>query len=1095
MQKEQLTTQLIGAIVFHTEFGQGIIVKAEAKDDNVIIDIQFAQNKKSYAAFIAIEKGVVSFVDNQYYLIVDNLKTIYDEEKKHKEIKSEVKIGSKNNDIILLTELLKAGKSITHKLIGLYNNVEFEADLFACGSELFFKKMNGCYLSNDDLYVIILYLSYIALIEYDGEFHGKVVESLSLLAKRSIDSNTVRNTIYGVIEQLKVREKVQYFNPSSYVAVPISIACVPHYRIGQLFRVAYDIYKKKLLFNEDVTDQQISEKVSEALSTLKRRNYISKTSEDVIKGTEYLMSKYTQSCIWSGYNLDALIGIITYSIRLIINYLTKQEDAYIVLDFYKEGFSKWIDNFESDGAEREAYLFNKSLSSPSFIMGSEYQIYLKTGAYCMDDTYNPHNVTIYLYNGEELIHKYKLDGANDIEYNNEAIGGYKINSQKFILPPNCSPIDKLKYQICCDNKILYDSQEKLYRDALFFCANDGVEAKPGSDHIGDVLIVVSKTKNSDTYGDKIITIASRENFVISQIIIENGDSYLIDGNPYVFRKIKEVEHFGYKVPWIKFLSMEKRLYPIFKNSSFLITTSCDKEDVQVLLDGNVLNFYNRDYRIYRYSQNSDRTFVYLVKVFCAASGYHQIEFQNSVTNKQIGKKKLTFIVDEDLHKENQEFTVNGQTFELVSSFLHNPESISYPFGESLVKIDAYVTNIGHGELYLLPSAPCYSLDEKSWMDLYQPLCLYDIPSEQRHIHICGPERMSIYYASDKGKRNHLDFEQVTNNTYKIPLSFIRSIDDRKGNICFEYGNTCKLLRVFRLPFIRSINCVPSNDETCYEISIDTTAKTGLWLVVKTSANESPLLEKEIYSKGVIKLDKKLVAPNMRYISLEVHTQGTSLFNRYNPTPFHVSQYTIPCDITINDNTVFYYNIEKRFIKAKVSFTGETQIKVRVFPTGIDMLLFEQIVKNNEEFSINVDHGLFSSYCVLFESLSETSKRINKPKHIVKAKSIYLFKPFDVEQFIMEDGIVKNMSGIQFVFGDRYLLIDKIIYAVGEIKNKKNFQESYLTLLKMSLSPVEDGIFEVYKIKDCNTSISELKRFRFKSGAKLEKIKLKMREEQ
>ena len=91
----------------------------------------------------------------------------------------------------------------------------------------------------------------------------------------------------------------------------------------------------------------------------------------------------------------------------------------------------------------------------------------------------------------------------------------------------------------------------------------------------------------------------------------------------------------------------------------------------------------------RYSQNSDRTFVYLVKVFCAASGYHQIEFQNSVTNKQIGKKKLTFIVDEDLHKENQEFTINGQTFELVSSFLHNPESISYPFGESLVKIDAY----------------------------------------------------------------------------------------------------------------------------------------------------------------------------------------------------------------------------------------------------------------------------------------------------------------------------------------------------------------------------------------------------------------------
>ena len=56
MQKEQLTTQLIGAIVFHTEFGQGIIVKAEAKDDNVIIDIQFAQNKNPMPLSLLLKK-------------------------------------------------------------------------------------------------------------------------------------------------------------------------------------------------------------------------------------------------------------------------------------------------------------------------------------------------------------------------------------------------------------------------------------------------------------------------------------------------------------------------------------------------------------------------------------------------------------------------------------------------------------------------------------------------------------------------------------------------------------------------------------------------------------------------------------------------------------------------------------------------------------------------------------------------------------------------------------------------------------------------------------------------------------------------------
>lgn len=1094
MEKEQLTTQLIGAIVFHKVLGQGVVVNAKAKDDNVIIEVQFDQDKKSYATFIAIEKEVVRFSEEQYYSIVKNLKAIYDEEKKHKEIRAEIKTGSKNNDIILLAEFLKSGKSITNRLIELYNNVDFETDLFACGADLFIKKMNGDHLSSDDLYVIILYLSYIALKDYDGEFHGKVVESLSSLTKRSIDGNAARNTFYGIIEQLRIREEVKYFNSNSYVAVPICIACVPQYRVGHLFRIAYDIYKKKLLFNEDITDQQISEKVREALNTLKRKNYISKTSEDVIKGTAYLMSKYTQSCIWSGYNLDALIGIITYSIRLIINYLTKKEDAYIVLDFYKDGFKKWIEDFESDSTEKEEYLINKSLSSPSLIMGSGRKIYLKTGAYCMDDACNPHNVVIYLYNGETLVCKYKLDGANDIEYYNEAIGGYKINSQKFVLPENCSPIDKLKYRIYCDNKILYDSQERLYREAIFFNAKDGIEAKPGSNHVGDVLIVVSKTDNVDTYADKITTIASKEIFIISQIKIENGEAYFIDGNPYIFRKINEIEHFGYQVPWIKFLSMEKQLYPIYKNIAILLTTSCSKEDVQIFLDGKMLDFSNRDYRIYKYSQNSDRTFVYLVKIFCAESGYHKIEFKNSITDKQIGKKKLIFVLDEDLHKENQEFTTKGQTFDLVSSFLHEPVSISYPFGETLVKVNAYITSLGHGEFHLLPTSPCYSLDGQSWIDIYQPLSLYDIPSSQRHIYVCGPEKMSIYYANDKVKRSRLDFEQVTNNKYKIFLSYIRSVKDRNGNICFDYGNSCKLLRVYRLPYVRSINCISSNDENCYKISIDTSAKTALWLVVKSSEHEKPLLERELYSKEGVKLDKKLITENMRYISLEIHTRGDSLFNRYNPIPLCGTRYTIPYDITINETTAISYNAEERYIRAKVSFTGADQIKIRVFPTGVDMLLFERIVRNNDEFSIKVEHGLFSSYCVLFESLSERLQRIDKPKYIVKAKSMYLLKLFEIDQFILENGIEKNMDGIQFMFGNRYLHMDNCIYAVGEIKNKKNPKVVYSALLKMSLLPIEEGTFEVYKFKDRQTAISGLKKFHLKNGVKLEKIKLKMRED-
>lgn len=1086
MTKGELTTQLNGAIVFHKVFGQGVVVNANAKEDNFIIDVQFAQDIKSYAAFIVIEKGIVSFSDVKYYSIVQDIKAIYDEEKKHKETIAEMKTGSRNNDIVFLVECLKSGESITHRLIELYNNVDFEKDLFDCGSEMFFKRMNGDYLPSDDLYVIILYLSYIALKNYDGEFHGKVVESISSITKRSIDANTARNTFYGIIDQLKIRETVHYFNPNSYVAVPICIACVPHYRVGQLFRIAYDIYKKKLLFNEDITDKQISEKVSEALNTLKRKNYISKTSEDVIKGTEYLMSKYTQSCIWSGYNLDALIGIITYSIRLIINYLTKQEDAYIVLDFYKDGFKKWIESFESDSVEKEAYLLNKSLSSPSLIMRKGYQIYLKTGAFCMDDEMDPHKVIICLYNGDNLIQKYKLDGPNDIEYNDDAIGGYKINKYQIQLPQNCSPINKLKYCLYCDEILLYDSQERLYREVIFFRSTDGSEAKPGTDHIGEQLIVISQKDNSELYGNKLMIISNKEQYIVSQIMIEKGDSYIFDDMPYIFRKIKVPEFCGYQVPWINFFSMEKKYYPIYKNVSVLLPASCDKEDVVVIMDNTILNFYNNDYRIYKYSQNNDGCFVYLIKIFNVVAGYHQISFKNGVTQKDIGKKKITFILDEELRKENLNYTCKGQEFNLVSSFLKDNIFIDYPFGISLIKEKAFVPNLGYGEFYIIPSSLSYSLDDNEWIDIYKPLSLYEISSTQNYILICGPAKMSMFYVNGNGKKVKLDFEKIDDNKYKLPLSYIRTQEDKKPTVCFDYGNTNKQLKIYREPWISNISCLPSDDGQYYKVSASFTTSKTLWLVIKSSADEF-LLEKKVYSNEVVLLDNNKVGAYVSYINISIHSHGKSLFERYLPNPIKSYRYIIPNDIIISEDTNFYYNDKDKMITGQVFFQGEQQLKISVYPTGIKYLLYRTVVSNGDKITIGVKHGLFASYIFIFESCSETVKRINKKRYQVKAQSEYLKKTFNIEQFIFCNGQKENVSGFLFKFSEKYIILDKAIYAIGEIIYRMN--KPHLSVLKINMDQKINKTFDIYSYNGCEIDANEIKRYKIK-GVQLKSIKLK-----
>lgn len=1086
MQKEQLTKELIGAEVFNVIKGQGIVLKAEAGRDNVIITVQFTAETVSYSAILAVEKGVLIFKEGYYTEIIKTLKEVYEEERT-KPITISPKKVSSNDDINNLVEEFIADQSITGHLIHLFKNEEFEEELFKLGTRLLVRKMDGFRLSLDELNLIVIFFAYIALKDYDGDLHGKIYSVVSAYSSQYVDEGHVRLAMYDVVNALKLREKVNYSDKKSYVAVPIGVACVPHYRAGQLFSIAYDIYKKKLLFDEDVTDQQIKEKIEETLAALKRNNYISKTAEDTIKGTTYLMSKYTQSCIYSGYNLSALIDIIAREIRLIINYLTKQEDAYIVEEFYKEGLKEWATLFENDISEKETYLKNRALSSPSFHMNPKHEVYLKTGAYCMDDTFDPYNVVLALYNGTELIQQYKLNGANDIEYNDEAIGGYKINSKKILLPQSCSPIDKLKYQLICGDKVLYDSQDRLYRDVLFFRATDGTEAKPGTDHIGEALIVISKDTNSDVYGEKIAVVSKHPKYYISQIIIENGDSYIFDDTPFIFRKVKEIEFFGYQIPWIKFYSMEKKIFPIYRNISVLLPSSCDKEDVIVCFDDCVLDFYNKDYRIYKYSQDNEGNFVYLVKILCSNVGYHQVTFLNRLTNKSIGRKKLSFVFDPDLHKENLAFSDVGQSFDLVSNFLKEPTSITYPYGTSLIQEKAYVPYLGHGDLYLFPSAPCYSIDGSIWIDIYKSLSLYEIDSSQRHIWVCGPEHMNISYVNDQGKTVKLDFERINENTYKIPLSFIRTQKDNKPAISFDYGNSNKQLKMFRLPFVSRLDCSLSSDGDYFEFQPTFTTTKALWLVVKLP-NDDILLEKEVHSTDLVKLDKNTIAPNVNYITISIHSPGTSLFERYTSPAIKSVRYTLPNDVIISEDSDFQYNDDEKKLIANIYFSGVEQLKLSIYPTGIDYLLKEVIVKNGDVITIDVKHNLFASYHFVFESTSGTVKRIDRPHHHTYASSKYLKKTFDIRQFVFENDIEKNVFGLQYKFSNRFIVLNNEIYATGWIIKSSNPSETQEALLKMTLDPNSGKTFEVFRCKDLNAAEPNLRKFKI-NGRVLLKIKL------
>ena len=107
------------------------------------------------------------------------------------------------------------------------------------------------------------------------------------------------------------------------------------------------------------------------------------------------------------------------------------------------------------------------MSRPYFVLKDKNKIILNTGEFCMDDSYDPDNVIIEIYENEELKDAIALNGPNDIVFNDDgAMSGYIINRKSIFL--NCNPINKISYVIKCFEKEIYTSKDRLYRKVLFF---------------------------------------------------------------------------------------------------------------------------------------------------------------------------------------------------------------------------------------------------------------------------------------------------------------------------------------------------------------------------------------------------------------------------------------------------------------------------------------------------------------------------------------------------------------------------------------------------------------------------------------------------
>lgn len=1109
MTQQELILKIEKQSIISKMYGSGTISKVRIDGNSIYLDIIFVINgtkvNKSFSATIAVEKNVLEFENEEVASFYNELKnTLILSTKVETPIIEKKVISNDVSSLRVINNIIKIFKnkeSITQLLINQFDNKTFEETLCAEGFSYLERVMNGYYLKEDCEIEIIILLSYLALKYYDGDLHTQIFNNYRKYRSETefrFSDNSIRKSMYDILEPY--RKEVQYFHSNSYNAVPIIYASVPYYRVSQLYKISYDIYKKKLLFDEDVLDDQIESKVEECLRALKRKDLLG--DSDSIKGTEYLMSKYTQSCIYSGFNLKALIKIISHCIRLIINHLTRHEDAFVVEPYYKEGYDLWINDFDNNTKEKERYEKSRLLSRPFFKLQNQMYLYLNTGEYCMDDSYDPQKVQIEIYSNSELVKTYDVDGPDDVLFNDDvSMGGYIIKRKKYLL--DCSPIDKLSYKIVCDGEEIYSSKERLFRKVIFFDKN-GNEVKPGTEYDGDIFVVSHTLDSNDESGSSARIVTKKENYYISIFEVNSKEVFRFDNEPYVFFKIKDPKLIGYQVPWASFTNMEGKERKIYKDISVLFQASCDKEDIYISVDDNIITFgedNDINYRIYLFSNEYNDLFVYLIKIYGLDSGLHSIKIYNIKTNKMIKNSNMDFVYDDTLSKCFVSKTNEAIIYEISSNFLDETISFDYPYGTSKLEFDAFVKGLGYGKLNIYPSTISYSIDGIVWHDVDWKFYLFELNPTKNTIFVCGPDNLIPYIIDEKSAIRKRKINYVQNDLdkfkYEINVDYLKTLKDAISlKISFEYGTRNKYLKVWYKPFIKKDSII-EYDKQSRKLSANILfeGRIQLWLLLSITNTENILHKVQITSGEPIVLDRNTLIKyydDAHYITATLHmpTPGISLFKKYEEVPFKTFPKICIDDLEVKvEKQNIYFNDVTSEIVVNTIFTGTNILKMEICPSGFNKTIYSDEITNDKKINIKINECIFNSFTILLFKPKITGGYEDKPFYIskpIRTTSYFLKRRLQIKDFILEDNSKCQSNNIWINF-KRIEQLDDGFYLFGNIVGIGN----KIVLENVYVSPItlnsEESIIKIYKIKD-----DKKYNLKFKNGLKILRAILSMK---
>lgn len=966
-----------------------------------------------------------------------------------------------SNDIINdLIYKVNNEKSIALDLISLFGNDEFENELYQEAFGYLEHIINDQAISKPQKLCVVIALTFIALKFYNGDLHSHIEEKAKQFFERKDYSYVrIQNAVYAVLGGF--RQKMQYEDQKSYVAVPVIMSCAPYYRVFDLFKLSYDIYKKKLLFDEDISDEQIYGKVKETLESIRKRDLIDYS--DRIKGTNYLMSKYTQSCIYTGVELPSLVSIITNCIRYIIDYVTMPRDSYIVEEYYLQGFNQWVEFFEGDENERARYEQSKSISKPSLSLYN-CEVYLKTGEVEFDDSLNPNEVHIIIYNDGQIIEDYHIYDPEKIEYMDpdDVFGGYVLRQCTLLL--GCNPLNNLQYIIEVSGHEVYNSKDKLYRTVAFFDGK-GKEIKPGKDYDGELFVL--HRHDVDESKDEVHTLQKCDGYYISTTTVNSTDLFVFDGEPFVFYKIDGAKSLGYRVPWAEFESMEKRKYPIYNTALFLMQSSSEVDDISVKIDDQKFKITDKSkFKVFKGNSANkvDGNRTYYFQLIDLAPGFHKIKAFDDLMGKEIKGASFELVIDAGLNRKALKINIGSDGYLLESDFIEN-QNVEFSCGLPQKEIKAFVKNLGHGKLYLYPTSISYSYNNKEWYRITDDLLIYDIDSSIESLSFCGPMDLKAYYffpgAAVETYETNLKTDNEYPTMYHLSLDYLRA-NKRCKNINLVCSGLDQILLVKHRPQVLGSKCRFYHDDEKMEhhFHIAFASYNEVYAIIKDRKTGRKLFEEYIKSGDEIVLRDKDIPATVQYVSVSLHMKkSNSLFSNYEAEAFHTfEKYNVErffFAVKYKYIKLNYIN-SKRILTVQFELTGEKTafLRINAHDNEFKHTLFRKNISSGEVVNIDATLWPFDSITLdLFPTgINNDDLAIAKPvcSYVYKLESLFLHKTFYIRSVITNKG--QNISTAYNLSIMRIEAIDGKYCLICKLFNKKNF----VTIFDVVFIPLEIG---------------------------------------